>query len=105
MFVVYCELVLAGWDSVDSEFEWSWRGIVQNCISHLRLYCIPSEMRLIEIHTVWHDPSRESGRDTVPSFDDADVIRMMKNRTYNKVLPKNDVFTVRVSSWNLEQGR
>src|SRR5258705_13689176 len=65
VFVVYCELLLAGWDSVDSEFEWIWRGIVQNCISHLRLYCLPSERRLIKIHTVWHDPSRESGRDAV----------------------------------------
>ena len=81
---------------MDLEFEWSWRGIVQNCISHLRLYCIPSEMRLIEIHTVWHDPSRESGRDVLRLIllMRLNVFRMMKNRTYNKVLPKNDVFTV-----------
>src|SRR5258705_12353991 len=88
MFVVYCELLLAGWDSVDSEFEWSWRGIVENCISHLRLYCIPSERRLIEIHTVWHDPSRESGRDLCLLLTILNVIRMMKNRTHNKVLRK-----------------
>ena len=36
--------------------EVAWPGIVSECILQLRLCCISSEMRLIEIHDLCKDP-------------------------------------------------